>query len=328
MNTTLHTTSPIRKTIKTIFLIVIFFSISHQSSAQQASASTKKKEYLIGDWIPINITVAANKNDKIYFPDFNKKDSTNPSNIEIVDFSTIDTVKDGTNYRYHQLVTFICFDTGKILFEPFPIIAISKEKTDTIYTDAIAIHVAGVAIDTTKDIKIIKPPLKVPYTLSELMPYIIILVGLLVLILMVFLIYKKIKKAKQPKDLRYLLPPHIWALQELEKIKKQKIWQNGEVKQYYSQLSDVLRNYIELRFHLPAMEQTTEEIMHSLHKGIIKQKLKQPIQEFLSLSDFVKFAKAQPDLNDNENAIVTIEEFVKQTQPLENKEDTNTNRKK
>lgn len=319
MNKTIHILSLIKiKNYSTkIFSLMLLFFVCNNISAQQASAFAKKKNYLIGDWVPIDITVSAEKDTRIFFPDFNKKDSTKSSNIEIVNTSSIDTIKEGTNYRYHQLVNFICFDTGKILFEPIPILVIQKDKTDTIYTDAVLVHVAGVAIDTTKDIKAIKPPLKVPYTFKEIAPYLLLLFAIIIIAIAAFLFYRKIQRDKMPKDLKYILPPHIWALQELDKIKQQKLWQNGNVKLYYSQLSDVLRSYIELRFKLPAMEQTTEEIMTSLHKGVVKQKLKEPLHQFLSMSDFVKFAKAQPDLNDNENAIHIIQDFINQTKPLE-----------
>jgi LPXTG-motif cell wall-anchored protein len=309
------------------YMIISYLLLFNQTLfAQQASANTKKKTYLIGDWIPVDLTVDANKNVKIFFPDFNKQDSSNTSNIEIANASGIDTVKDGINYRYHQLVNFICFDTGKVLIQPIPILVINQDKIDTIYSDAVVVHVAGVAIDTSKDIKPIKGPIKVPYTLKELAPYLLTILGILLLILAIVWFIRKRKKDKLPKDLKYILPPHIWALQELDKIKKQKLWQNGDVKAYYSQISDVLRNYIELRFKLPAMEQTSDEIMESMHKGVIKQKLKQPIHNFLMLSDFVKFAKAQPDLNDNENAIQVVEEFINQTKPIENNTPKNENK--
>lgn len=302
---------------KTIIFIG-FILITFIGNAQQVSANTKKKSYTIGDWVPIDLTVTAEINDKVFFPNFKKVDSSANGNIEIVNASEIDTVKEGINYRYHQLVNFICFDTGKILFQPFPIIVSNRAKLDTLYTDAVLVHVAGVAIDTTKDIKPIKGPIKVPYTFKELLPY--LLIGLAILILLAFLIwfFKFRKKKTEPIDLKYILPPDVWATQALDKVEQKQLWQHGETKLYYSELSDILRSYIELRFNVAAMEQTTDEIMQSLHRGMLKQKLKQPINEFLGLSDFVKFAKAQPDINDNTNAIKTIRIFIDQTKPTNN----------
>lgn len=306
---------------KWILLCCGLFFVQHLV-AQQASATVKKKEYLIGDWIPIDVTVSAHKDAKIYFPKFDTKDSSQNGNIEVVNISNIDTVKEGINYRYHQLVNFICFDTGKMLFEPFPVLVASGNDIDTIYTDAVLVHVAGVAIDTTKDIKPIKAPLKVPYTFKELAPFIFGALALLLLIGLVWWYLKYRKKKKAPVDLKYILPPDVWALQELDKVEKQQLWQHGDVKTYYSKLSDILRSYIELRFHVSAMEQTSDEIMKSLHRGIIKQKLKQPINDFLVMSDFVKFAKAQPDMTDNKQAMQTVKDFVEQTKPSKEKEET------
>jgi hypothetical protein len=180
-----------------------------------------------------------------------------------------------------------------------------------------------VKIDTTKDIKPIKEPLKIPYTFKELLPFIIgglLLIALAALIFW-YLRYRK-NRDNRTKDEKFLLPPHVWALKELEKLHQQKLWQTGEVKQYYSRLTDIARTYIELRYRIPAMEQTTEELMKSMHKGIVKQSLKNELNEVLVLSDFVKFAKAQPDFTENEHSLKVIRDFIDKTKQIE--EETKT----
>ena len=104
--------------------------------------------------------------------------------------------------------------------------------------------------------------------------------------------------------------------QVLEKLEKEKVWQQN-IKEYYSRLTDVARTYIELRYKVPAMEKTTEELMESMHKGIVKQAFKKELNEVLTLSDFVKFAKAQPDFIENENSMKIVKNFISKTKQVE-----------
>ncbi|MCB9034247.1 MAG: hypothetical protein H6553_10450 [Chitinophagales bacterium] len=312
------------KNIVQFIVLSILILLCIDLSAQQATATiANKKDILIGDWVPVDISVSAPNNAKVYFPNFNQKDSSVNSAIEVVNVSPVDTIRNGNINQYHLLVNFIVFDTGNILFNPFPVLVDNLGKKDTIYTEANMIHVAGVKIDTSKDIKPIKEPLNVPYTFKELLPYIGIVLLLVAIILAILLFIKWRKKKKEPIDERYLLPSHEWALKELYKLKQQKLWQKGNIKEYYVQLSDILRNYIELRFNIPALENTTDELMRAMHKGIIHKKQKENINQFLMLSDFVKFAKANPDVIDNENAIQTVESFIQETKKVEEPNPTN-----
>ncbi|HQV78304.1 MAG TPA: hypothetical protein PLJ42_08475 [Chitinophagales bacterium] len=293
--------------------LLIFNSIN--VVAQSASASTKEKEYLIGDWIPVDLFVSSTANNRVAFP--NLKDSISET-IEVANFTPIDTIKNGNQFEYHQLVNLVVFDTGKIVLPQFQFVVENKGTLDTITSEPILVHVAGVKIDTTKDIKDIKEPLKIPYTFKEVMPYII---GALLLTILIgglvwyFMYYRK--KKQKPIDEKYTLPPHVWAFKELDKLQQKKLWQGGEIKNYYSELTDIARTYIELRYKIPAMEKTTDELMSSMHKGILKQSLKTELNEVLMLSDFVKFAKAQPDFMDNENALKIIKDFIEKTKLIE-----------
>lgn len=296
------------------FILPFYLLLNYNSVAQTATASVKEKEYLIGDWIPVDLFVSAASNNKVIFPTL--KDSISPS-IEVADFTPIDTVKKSGQNEYHQLVNLIVFDTGQVLLPQFQFLVDNNGQLDTITSEAILVHVASVKIDTTKDIKAIKEPLKIPLTFKEILPFIIgaLLLAALIAFIVWFVRYKK--KKNLPLDEKYLLPPHVWALKELDKLWQEKLWQTGEVKSYYSRLTDIARTYIELRYHIPAMEQTTEELMSSLHKGVMKQSLKKELNEVLVLSDFVKFAKAQPDFLENENSLKVIKDFIDKTKQLE-----------
>ncbi|MDB5227178.1 MAG: hypothetical protein JWN78_1371 [Bacteroidota bacterium] len=294
--------------------LICFLLIPFTSGAQTATASTKEKEYQIGDWIPVDLFVSAASNNQVAFP--NLKDSISPI-IEVANYNPVDTVKKGGQNEYHQLVNLIVFDTGQIMLPRFQFLVNSNGKLDTIVSESILVHVAGVKIDTTKDIKPIKEPLKIPLTFKEILPF---LIGTIILALIAALIAWYIierKRKNQPVDEKYLLPPHVWALKELDKLQRDKLWQTGAVKNYYSRLTDIARTYIELRYHISAMERTTDELMSAMHKGMMKQSLKKDLNEVLVMSDFVKFAKAQPDFIENENSMRIIKEFIDKTKQLE-----------
>ncbi len=301
-----------------IFLITLFL-IPYSSSAQTATASTKEKNYLIGDWVPVDLFVSAPSNSQIAFPMLN--DSIAP-NIELANYMPVDTVKKGGQSEYHQLVNLAVFDTGQIMLPRFQFLVSSGGKIDTITSDAVLVHIGGVKIDTTKDIIPIKEPLKIPLTLEELLPYIIgaFILAIIAAIVVWYIIERR--KKQKPIDEKYLLPPHVWAFKSLDKLQEDKLWQKGEVKNYYSRLTDIARTYIELRYKIQAMEQTTDELMTSLHKGIMKQSLKKELNDVLVLSDFVKFAKAQPDFIENESSMRVIREFIDKTKQLEEEKKT------
>jgi hypothetical protein len=311
------------------YFIISFFTAyclfyTNYCQAQTATATTKQKEYVIGDWIPVDLFISGASNSKIAFP--NLKDSISET-IEVANFTNIDTVKKSGQSEYHQLVNLIVFDTGQIQLPQFQFLVNNNGKLDTLTSEALVVHVAGVKIDTTKDIKPIKEPLKIPYTFKEVLPYLIgcLIVAIIIALIVWFIIERKKKKA--PIDEKYLLPPHVWALKELDKLQNDKLWQTGEVKNYYSRLTDIARTYIELRYKIPAMEKTTDELMSSMHKGIMKQSLKKELNDVLTLSDFVKFAKAQPDFIENENSLKIVKDFIDKTKLIEEeKNQTNTNK--
>jgi hypothetical protein len=319
MNVILHKIKSYNNTLVHCFIVTLILLLTtYNSFSQTATATTKEKEYQIGDWIPVDLFVSAASNNKVVFP--NLKDTVSEI-IEVANYTPIDTVKKGGENQYHQLVNLIVFDTGQIQLPQFQFLVNNNGTLDTITSEAILVHVAGVKIDTSKDIIPIKEPLSIPLTFKEILPYAIGAVVLAILAGLLTWYFVERKKKAKPVDEKYLLPPHVWALKELEKLEKEKIWQQN-IKEYYSRLTDVARTYIELRYKLPAMEKTTEELIQSLHKGIVKQAFKKDLNEVLTLSDFVKFAKAQPDFIENENSMKIIKDFINKTKLIEEPKST------
>ena len=118
-------------------------------------------------------------------------------------------------------------------------------------------------------------------------------------------------------------PPHIVALRSLEKTRSQKLWQNGKQKQFYTQVTDALRQYIAQRYGIAALEQTSAEMFRDLSDKDIEPDLMEKTKELFATADFVKFAKHTATDQENENAIPTAIRFVNQTymQEIEKEEE-------
>jgi len=110
-----------------------------------------------------------------------------------------------------------------------------------------------------------------------------------------------------------LLPPHVVAIMELDRLKSEKIWKKGKNKEYYTALSDILRKYIQRRFQINALEMTTDEILTLFKRDKNAQSVYQNLRQILQLADLVKFAKIQPIENENEISIMNSYLFVNQT---------------
>lgn len=113
------------------------------------------------------------------------------------------------------------------------------------------------------------------------------------------------------------LPAHIVALQRLERLKKLKLWQSGQEKEFYTKLTDILRSYLDKRFGIKAMEMTTGQIMDKLAEDSSMRESRQMMRQVLDMADFVKFAMARPLPDDNVKAFDNAVAFVEATKPVD-----------
>jgi len=128
-----------------------------------------------------------------------------------------------------------------------------------------------------------------------------------------------LKRKKDPEAFSQIPeePAHIIAFRELDKLKEDKIWARGEVKQYYTRLTEITRQYIERQYGIPAMESTTEEILRAFDRANPEDDLLDEIlRELLELADLVKFAKEDPLPVDNQTNLNNAYIFVQKTYPL------------
>ncbi|MBK9479757.1 MAG: hypothetical protein IPN99_13125 [Bacteroidetes bacterium] len=310
------------------FLLGFFLSmfLFYEASAQKniASATLDSVKLKIGDQTNLVLSIETPVQSKVEFPSIN--DTIN-AHIEVVAQSKIDTSlsSDKQRVRYTKKLVITSFDSGYFAIAPF-IFTVDSDSTNPVYTEALLIQIQTVAVDTTKAIRDIKGPKEVPWNYRELIPYLIGgAVAILILLLLFYFLKKRKVKPQVVVEQKVLIPPHVIALEQLEQLKNEKLWQEGKYKIYQIRLSDIVRSYIENRFQIAAMEQTTDETMRSMRRIHIEDGLRFKLRQLLSLSDMVKFAKEQPLPSENEQSMEDAILFVKTTAStfteIEGKED-------
>jgi hypothetical protein len=294
-------------------LLPVLFSIlslgSSYASPIDVQAKLDSSKILIGDQVHFTLSVEQPVGQKVEFPLL--KD-TLTGKIEILSTALNDTVKEANGLikvSSNYLIT--CFDSGNYLIPSYPFVV---NGHDTVYSTPVNLLVDNVKTQQGKFYDI-KGPLNYPITLKELLVYsTIILAGCLIIALIVYIILrlrnkKPLFKAERPKE-----PAHVVAMRQLEALKAEKLWQHGKVKLYHTTLTDIVRAYLERRFNISAMESTTDEIIESLkdHK-VIEVESMDFLSKLLRLADFVKFAKAEPFPDENENSWTYAYTFILNT---------------
>jgi len=307
--------------MKLKFKIILFFIatvFAGQVHAQRikATASLDSAKILIGDQVKLFLEIDHPKNVNVTFPQV--PDTIN-SLIEVLSRSGIDTFEaDNEKFmKQIQAYTITCFDSGAYRIPPYWFKIDMDGNIDSVPSNGVTLQVFSMEIDTTKGPTDIKMPYDAPLTLKEVTPYIlgVILIGAIIFFLLYSIKRKKknqpiFARPKKPKE-----PAHIIALRELDRIKTEKVWQKGKTKQYYSELTDTLRTYIEDRFAIRAMEQVTDEILDSFRaqKSLLNDKNFANLSQILQLADLVKFAKYQPLPDDDNLALVNAYFFINET---------------
>ena len=271
---------------------------------------------LIGDQVNLSLIINQPDSINILFPEFA---DTITESIEIINRTSPDTLHlDNKRLEITRKYNISCFDSGYHYIPPFIFQYNRDSITANWATQPLFLHVSRVDVapsDSSEVIFDIKLPAKMPVTLSEILPWIIgaVLTGLLI-----FIVVYYIKKRKKHEPLFKIKkseePPHVIALRELDKLKDKKLWQKGKIKMYHSELTCIIRKYIEKRYQTPAMEQTSNEIIEALIKsGFNNNAQFEQLKTLLFSADMVKFAKAKPLPDENETALLNAYIFVNET---------------
>lgn len=312
--------------MKKIFLsIFLAFALVGISLGQDVSvrASIEPSQILIGEQAKFKIEISQPSAEKISWPQFADTLATNVQIVEKLGADTTKLADDRISIVSEYLVT--SYDSGY-----YYIPELTFETTTGKYvSNPVGLSVNTVEVnEQTDDINAEKAIMSAPFSWVEFARWsgigisIILLVVIIVLLLMRFVFNKKVKIL--PQEPEVIIPAHVVALQKLEQIKVEKLWQSGQIKQFYTQLTDVIREYLEGAYHINAMELTTDEIVALVKKNKDLDEIRNVLKEMLELSDLVKFAKFIPLENENEasviNAFMIVEKTTKQPEVEDKKE--------
>lgn len=308
--------------LRYITLLVLVAGSFQVLKAQQVSvkASIDTTKALIGDQLKLLLEVDKPRDIDVVFP---KVPDSLETKVEVVSRSKIDTVKldDKEREKLVQKLLITSFDSGMHKIPSFFFKLKNGSHIDSTATNPLAFLMQGMKIDTTKGPVDIKAPYGAPVSLKEVIPYILGIILIAAIIFFIFY-YIKWKKKNVPlfvKPEKPAEPAHIIALRELDRIKAQKLWQQEKIKQYYSEVSDAIRIYIQNRFNIQAMEQTSAETLNAFkfRRDLVDENSLNQLQHILSLADLVKFAKYTPLTDDNNLTLVNAYFFVNQTKKEE-----------
>jgi len=290
------------------YFFLVLSSLLPLGGFTQGSLSVDKTRIMIGDQIHATIKIDLNngaewKNAETVWPDTMK-------GMEIVSGPVWS--KDNPSATLATwVVTF--FDTGIVRIPRLPLIIERQGQLDTTFTLDIPIIVNAVEPDSS-GLKAIKDIYVQPFSPGYYKRYIPhAIVFMLILAGLIFWLRRRQRKQVIAAPAPIPLLPHEWAYDALNTLAEQKLWQHGEVKEHYTYLTAILREYLERRYGIRAMEQTSDQIIDQLRFRLMNETLLQDTEELLSVADLIKFAKADPGMDIHAATIERVRSFVKLT---------------
>ena len=279
------------------------------------SATLDSTTLFIGDQTDLHLRAIGEVGEQVTMPVLDKE--LIPG-VEIVDRTIVDTLslKDG-RVQYDQYLTVTSFEDSLFYIAPLPFVS----GDDTVWSDGLTLNVVQPFEMDTTDMAItdIKGVYKAPIWWWGIFRWVLLAVllagvGVAGYYLITYLQRRKLEEAGNEVVTEPLRPAEEVALEKLDAIKEKKIWQQGQVKEYYTQLTDVVREYIARRFEVSSVEQTSDETLRDIRPLLSERKdLYEQLRKMLTLADLVKFAKWSTTPDENELSLRNAYTFVKET---------------
>lgn len=277
----------LKRKLLAFFLLSLFSLVFTSLFAQEVEVKVDTMNIRIGE--QFNYQISINDTANVIVPELQDL-----KGLEIVENISMDTIKANLIKRY----VLTGFDSGAYYIPSQQVFVRGR----SFLTDSLLINVATIAIDTTKNKMFpIKSIQGEPYTLDDFIPYLIwVLLGVIIIVGIIF--YLKTRKKKEVIEDEEIptLPPFEEALERLHKLDEKLLWQNNQVKQYYIELTEIVRAYIEKELKIPALESTTEDLIETIRDfndaktiNTSRESIRK-LKELLREADLVKFAKSKP----------------------------------
>jgi hypothetical protein len=301
------------------FILMATAVCSVNSYAQKVVLSLDTSSIRIGERVQLRLNATLPKSATIYWPLIS---DTLTASVEVASKSKVDTNATSRNefVNYSQSIFVTSFDTGFHYIPPFTVHYSDPgdTKKHEILSEGVYLKVRTVEVDTTKAIRDIRGPVQAPLTFSELAPYLggIAVIGLIIALIWYYFWRKRINKPLFPVITKTQGPPWQTALQSLDLLDERKLWQNGKIKEYYSELTDIIRHYLHKQHGIEAMEMITSEILAAYDLTMLQPDSRTLLLKILEQADYAKFAKAIPTRSENELSMLNARHFVDATKPV------------
>jgi len=302
-----------------IILLLLFLFLNHSTSVSQervyieVESSVDTALITIGDRINYSIIIKRDKDLNVARPGA----GVNLGMFEIKGYDFPEPVEEDGIVTERFDFEIAVFDTGKFVIPPFPVAYFEKDTSSYQIIEASAIDIFVTSLlsgDEAPELKDIKPPFDFPFN------YIFVISLVMVSLLLLVVAYLIYRFWKQRKDRGYIFKPppppqpaHVIALEALNKLYNSDLLANKQFKQFFSELSEIIRTYLEGRYFISAMEETTYEILRDIKQHLDEGDLKKSLADLLTLSDMVKFAKYIPEEDEVGTSKDAAWDFVEQT---------------
>ncbi len=304
------------------FSVLMFVAFAGSVKAQNVTVNAEidSCQRLIGEQAKITLEVTANSGSRIVFPTF---DDELVEGVEIVHKAVPDTqyFNDRKRIEITEVYTVTSFDSSLYVIPPFEVLV----DGDPYFSKELAMAVYMMPVDTANVDSFFGPKdiWRTSLSWADVQDSFWLFVVLLLLSVAfgwVLVRYLKNKPIIRIVKIKPKLPSHVVALNEIERIKNNDKWRAGGLsKEYYTELTDAIREYLNNRFDFNATEMTTAEIVDNLMRVCDKEAYKE-LEELLVMADLVKFAKFEPPMNENDRNILNAIEFVNKTKVAESEQ--------
>ena len=301
--------------MKKIFLHLLLLVLLGEAQGQiHVSAQLDSTKLMIGDQVQLQLFVQHGRDVVVENIDLSVLEKA--EKIELIEKSRLDTINDSDDFILTQRLVLTSFDSGYHWIPPIPVTYIEDGKKKTVETNNLPLTVSTIPIpNDTIAITPIKNIRREPLKFQDLVPYLLgglAVVGLVALIL--FLVRRR-RREEKPAEPVVRIPPHVIAQEKLEKLRAAKLWQQGKIKLFQSELTRIVREYLENRYGISALESTTEETLEKVEALKLQGGWVQKLRDMFRVADLVKFAKASPPADFHDRVLNDAERFILETKP-------------
>lgn len=316
------------KVLLFILLVVSLLPFGYSQSDVERKATLDSSHIVIGDQLRLHLSVATSSVRNL---SIEKSDNWKLQNCEVVSVKPVASTIKNNRKVYTQEVILTSFDTGVAVIAPITIFEFDTLPVAQFDILSFRVDSLPVFVDTAeafKDIKMpvdgqdvdIEKPQRKPIPWGRIIftiLLVVVVVGLIVFAIVRYLIPYLRRRREEAARAQLKENAGVVAIRGLKELKSKKLWQKGQVKDYYSELSLILRTYIDHQWGVNAKEMVTDEIMSAIEELDINGDLAEDLHRFFELSDLVKYAKEQPEIDKHEHSLKNAYRFVQTTDQME-----------